>query len=243
MIRNLYVYHNKTKEYLGCLGEAQIDPLESQKQGKEVLVIPPNCTLSVPVEFNKKKHENIVYNEQKSSWEKVKDYRGAVGYDKDTGKVISIIEFGELPFNFTYEKPVDFQEQKIKKFNDLNVAYNNAQRESVKYGEVEGNVDLRVKIQDLIEHAGTLDYITLELDNGKTVVLTIRQAKSAVKFYSVRNLLLPIKKNEIAAAIRSTRDIKGLSSISFNFDISEETKKVARMSVENINNYIAERIK
>lgn len=47
-----YVYHSETKEFLDTY-QAQIDPLESKLQGKDIYLLPADSTWIKPPEFDK----------------------------------------------------------------------------------------------------------------------------------------------------------------------------------------------
>ena len=46
----VYEYSTETKEYIGEQ-EAILDPLESKKLGQNIYLLPPNCTMVKPPDF------------------------------------------------------------------------------------------------------------------------------------------------------------------------------------------------
>lgn len=78
----VYFWDSETKELLED-GEAQLDPLESAKQGKAVYLMPANATDIEPLKI--KNGFTQVWNGE--SWEYIEDHRdetifNGVGYDK-----------------------------------------------------------------------------------------------------------------------------------------------------------------
>jgi hypothetical protein len=93
----LYNYSTITGEYLGAQ-EAQLDPLESVKAGKEVwLTNPDTQTTSIPPEAGA--NQKAVW--QGEQWSLIADYRGQVFYNRETGQPIIIDELGITPENMT----------------------------------------------------------------------------------------------------------------------------------------------
>lgn len=72
-----YKYDGTTKEYIGTQ-VCQLDPIESEKQGTNVYLLPANCTFSQPLE--PKEGKAVVFNE---TWVYVNDYRGKPAYNAE----------------------------------------------------------------------------------------------------------------------------------------------------------------
>ena len=74
---NAYKYDATTKEYIAIVS-AQIDPIQTAKQGREVFLLPADATFSVPpVRENGKA---VVFHD--GQWEQVSDLRGQLAYDE-----------------------------------------------------------------------------------------------------------------------------------------------------------------
>lgn len=86
----IYSYNNKTGEFLGTR-DANIDPLETQKQDKLVYLKPADTTEEKPPRC--KKNEVAVFGGER--WTKKKDFRGAVYYSKD-GFGTRVAEIGKV---------------------------------------------------------------------------------------------------------------------------------------------------
>lgn len=93
--------------------DAQVDPLESRIQGKDVFLIPKNCTKEIP--FKTKEGEINIFNGLK--WEIKEDHRG-IYYDKYTKEKINFIEFGNVPENLTDKEPPSNNFNYIEWIND-----------------------------------------------------------------------------------------------------------------------------
>jgi hypothetical protein len=100
----IYNYDEITKEYIGQCN-ADLDPEETKRQGKNVYLIPANATTKKPPKA--KENEIVIYNE---GWEIVADFRGLymVNSDMQPKKVEGI---GELPEG--YAIATEEQAQKI----------------------------------------------------------------------------------------------------------------------------------
>lgn len=68
---NTHKYNEKTKEYIGTEA-AQLDPLETKKQGKNIYLLPANATFTVPQEAA----EGFVNVWNGTVWKQVEDHRG-----------------------------------------------------------------------------------------------------------------------------------------------------------------------
>lgn len=64
-----YLFDEDTKEYVGEI-TAQIDPLESEKEGKEIYLLPANSTFSSPLQI--KEGYKIVWNGEEWGYEEIK---------------------------------------------------------------------------------------------------------------------------------------------------------------------------
>ena len=95
----LYTYNEKTKEFTGAQ-TAFIDPLETQKQGKEVYLVPSNATDKKPLEV--KENQAVIFNG--SEWEIIADYRNKTYYIGTEQHEMK--ELGDLPNGATFE-PVE----------------------------------------------------------------------------------------------------------------------------------------
>lgn len=117
----IYRYNADTKEYAGS-ESAYLDPLESEKQGKEVYLIPANATARAP---ELKEGCAAVWNG--SEWENVEDNRGKEYWLKtDTyGTAAHVMtELGAYPEGAVFTAPeMSDDEKKAAALNELDNQY------------------------------------------------------------------------------------------------------------------------
>ncbi|MDY6789678.1 MAG: hypothetical protein SWH54_00230 [Thermodesulfobacteriota bacterium] len=114
----IFHYHKTTGEYLGE-SAARIDPLESEKQGKNIYAIPAQAVTDQPPKPGKNKAARRLPDD--SGWEIVPDFRGKKYWLAD-GTEIEIVDIGEtVPKDALTEPPPtppptedEINEQKIK---------------------------------------------------------------------------------------------------------------------------------
>lgn len=131
-----YKYDEKTKEYLGVV-ECQLDPLESEQQGRTIYLLPADSTFIQPIE--KEGYVNVFNGE---AWELVEDNRGK-GYwlDTDTYGTPSreMKELGPLPQNAVFEPPKPTEEEKQEQIkNYLKAVVQNWMDKTVQEREYDG---------------------------------------------------------------------------------------------------------
>ena len=100
----IYNYDEITKEYIDSCN-ADLDPEETKRQGKNVYLIPANATTQKPPKA--KKNEVAIYN---NGWEIVADYRGLYMVNSDM-QPSEVTELGALPEG--YAVATEEQAQKI----------------------------------------------------------------------------------------------------------------------------------
>jgi hypothetical protein len=83
---NAYKFNPITKEYEGTQ-QAQLNPIQTEKQGKEVYLLPINSTFEIPPE--KEEGKAIVFENNK--WLLKTDYRGRKAYNNEGLLIISYI--------------------------------------------------------------------------------------------------------------------------------------------------------
>jgi len=97
--KTLYQFSGPKKEIIKDSGgspivlKANLDPLESELQGKDIYLIPENSTDIAPSSISV--NETLVFDN--GSWKKVDDYRGKVYYKKVSKEKIVISELGIKP--------------------------------------------------------------------------------------------------------------------------------------------------
>lgn len=104
-----YSYTADTNEFIGQ-GTAQLDPLESKKQGHEVWLLPKNATFAAPLD--EKDGFARIWNG--TAWKYIEDNRGTEYWlPGDTWETPAreIKELGTLPDGAMLERPAKPQEQ------------------------------------------------------------------------------------------------------------------------------------
>lgn len=83
---NAYKFNPITKEYEG-IQQAQLNPIQTKKQGKDVYLLPINSTFEIPPE--KQEGKAIVFEDNK--WVLKTDYRGRKAYNNEGLLIIEYI--------------------------------------------------------------------------------------------------------------------------------------------------------
>ena len=83
---NAYKFNPITKEYEG-IQQAQLNPIQTEKQGKDVYLLPINSTFEIPPE--KEEGKAIVF--ENDNWSLKTDYRGKKAYNNEGLLIISYI--------------------------------------------------------------------------------------------------------------------------------------------------------
>lgn len=107
---NVYKYNEDTKEYVRT-EKAQLDPLETKKQQKNVYLLPANATFTEPPEAP----EGFARVWNGEAWEQVQDNRGVeywMSKDKYGVPARVMEELGALPEGATLTPPKQTQEEK-----------------------------------------------------------------------------------------------------------------------------------
>lgn len=112
----IYRFHPETKEFLYA-EKAYLDPLETEKQGKEVYLLPADSTFTEPLVL--KENTACVWNGK--AWELVEDYRGKTVW-KSYDESITITELGAIPDGYSLERP----EQPPPSMEEQKKVYENA---------------------------------------------------------------------------------------------------------------------
>ena len=237
----LYRYDKETKEYIGCLGEAQIDPLESKLKGEDIIVIPPNCTLKEPKILMEGTANR--YNEEKGEWEVVADYRGLTGFDSKTKQEITITELGELPENFVEELPKTIQDSKILKIKEIKKVYEDVRKQDIKVDKVIYPYSFYSTLKYAIEGIGDLGVVAVDNPKNDEDIITFsrEEAESLLKYLKIYNLLLPIRKKKLIGEVKKLRSQAKIESFKIDFNLDKEIKSLLDKSNEEIEKYILEK--
>ena len=235
----LYAYDKSTKELIGMM-DAHIDPLASMAAQKEIYSIPPFTTPLPPLEGTKGKVN--VFNDKKGYWELVEDNRGTVVYDKK-GNASVIAVLGPVPEGYATTKKLNLQEEQTLLINELNVAFEKAQSTEVKIKNIVGNIDIRVKLEQLKVFIGEQEFGVLNLSDGTSKIVSKKEIEYASKYFYLRSLFLAIRKNELMKDIKSAKNKSQLEKIKINFNIEKEINGLIKKTDDEISNYIRRKLK
>lgn len=98
-----YTYNPETYEYIGAV-ETELDPLETELQGKEIWLLPADSTFIAPLEA--KDGFAVCWNGK--AWEYIEDHRGTKYWPADATWETSPVEMkdlGPLPESALLERP------------------------------------------------------------------------------------------------------------------------------------------
>ena len=222
-----YIYDEKTKELIGTQN-AFIDPLESEKQGKDVYLIPQNGTDKEPPKTEK--NQAVIFNGDE--WEVVADYRGEIYYIGTEQHEMK--ELGDLPKGATFEpvKPKKtLDELKSEKLSELTTLCHNFDDKLVNNDmyaisslgfKVNADIRSQNNLKGLISvNADTVNFIDY---NNEIHKLTQKDLNTLLIECSKNSENLYTQKWAYVEKIKACKTLKELEKINFNFvmlDFSE----------------------
>lgn len=195
----VYKYDEKTKEYIGT-EQALIDPLETEKQGKEIYLLPANATFEKP---NLQEGFASVWNDK---WENIEDNRGKEYWlDTDTfgTPAKTMKDLGAFPANAVFTAPAKTLEQlKQDKILALKTIRDTEEVKPIVY---KGNLfDFDDKARDRINSAIIALSITGQsiewtTANNTNVLVTADDLRSVIAAVAVRS-------NKVHTAYRTAKE-------------------------------------
>ena len=219
-----YTYDEKTKEYTGTQN-AFIDPLESQKQGKTVYLIPANATDKKPLEI--KENQAIIFNG--SEWEIITDYRNKTYYIGT--EQYEMKELGDLPNGVTFE-PVEpekaLDELKSEKLSELTSITSKFDNQLVNTDVIiksslgfSINADLRSQnnLRGLI--AVGVEPVNFVTADNSVKSLTLEQLNTLLNECAQNGQHLYLLKWHYREQIEQAKTVDELNTIKFNFTMKD----------------------
>lgn len=172
---NVYKYDEVTKEYTG-VETAQLDPLESKVQGKEVFIIPGNATCDAPMPVQ----EGYVAVFDNGIWNYKEDNRGKEYWlpgDEYGTPARTMKELGALPEGAVFEAP----EKPLSMMIEEKTAAFKAARNAEEIAPIEWNGNLydydadsrdrmSIKRRNIEDNGGTGTIKWTLADNTHTVI-------------------------------------------------------------------------
>ena len=197
----VYKYDEQTKEYIGE-ESAMLDPLETEKQGKEIYLLPANATFEKP---SLQDGFASVWNGEQ--WENIEDNRGKE-YWLDTDSfgtpAHTMKDLGAFPANAVFTAPVKTLEQlKQDKILALKTIRDT---EEVKPIEYNGNLfDFDEKARDRINSA----IIALSITGQSIEWTTADNTNVAVTADDLRSVIAAVamRSNELHAKYRELKEL------------------------------------
>lgn len=199
---NVYKYNEQTKEYIG-MEQAQIDPLETKKQQKNIYLLPANATFIEPPEAQ----EGFARVWNGEAWEQVEDNRSTEYWLPGEGygtPAHEMKELGPLPEGATTTAPEQtLDELKAAKLKALKAERDNKEVEPIEYN---GNsFDYDEKARDRINAA----IIALEVaGEGTSLEWTCADNTDAtVTAADLRNIIaaVALRSNTLHIAYRTAK--------------------------------------
>ena len=221
----IYKYSKTTKEYLGYM-EAYLDPLESEKQGREIFVIPPYFTTVAP-KFPKEDNA-VVFNG--TDWEEVEDFRGLKVYDKKTGKEIIITELGPISEIYQKEKPVFLEDLRAEKIKEINLLADSLQREVSVINGIKSSAATWVELTKNLSAFDLFDKVLID-----EVRVTKEELQEVIKYFYIKSMLISEKKAQLLKGLSSVRSKKKLEEFIPEFNLDSDIKKLMKLSKEELN--------
>lgn len=220
----LYKYDANTKEYLGYF-QAYEDPLETLKKGEVVYVTPPCSVWDEPMV--PREGYTIVYKD--GEWKEEEDHRGLVVYDPE-GNEVTITDIGPIPSGYTLEKKIPLKEVKDKKREEVNVAYQEAYKATVK---VEG---LFVSLPEVADIKNVLNAYGEEYSkvNYKGEIVDRVTLEKVYKSLYIRSLALPKRRKEILRGLQSLRSKKAVEEMEIDFNVDEVIEELLPLELSEV---------
>lgn len=189
-MKYVYMYDEKTKEYLGKT-EALLDPLETQLQQKEIYLLPADATFSEPA-----LQEGYVSVFKEGAWENLEDNRGKEYWLQDDvyGAPAHKMEtLGALPTDAVFTPPKKTIKQvKQEKIVELKIMRDSKEVEPIDYQGYSFDYDskARERISAAIvalEVAGASATLTWTTADNKDVKVTASDLRAIIAQVALRS--------------------------------------------------------
>lgn len=233
----VHTYDSITKEYTGE-SIAFVDPVKSERLGREVLAFPPYCTeVKVP---SCKQGYTLVFDEKNKVWNEVEDYRGTIVFDKKTAKEFLITELGKIPDTYSFEKPLTLNELRVKKLEEVENSYREALEEIIKLGKIEKKASEWDDLSRCALVPDSFKLIPVFLEKKDTVFVTREELNEVVKYLYIRCMLLALRSKELKKEVALARSKKQLNDFEVDFNVDKEIKEYMKLSEEELNEKFSE---
>lgn len=189
-MKYVYKYDEETKEYIGS-APANLDPLETELQGKEIYLLPANATFVAPIT-----QEGYVSVFKEGAWENLEDNRGKEYWLQDDvyGAPAHKMEtLGALPTDAVFTPPKKTIKQvKQEKIVELKIMRDSKEVEPIDYQGYSFDYDskARERISAAIvalEVAGASATLTWTTADNKDVKVTASDLRAIIAQVALRS--------------------------------------------------------
>lgn len=214
---NVYKYNGDTKEYIRT-EQAQLDPLESKKQSKNIYLLPANATFTAPPA--EKEGFARVWNGE--AWQEVEDHRGTEYWLPGEGygtPAHEMKELGPLPEGATTTAPEKtLDELKADKLEALKAERDTKEVEPIEYN---GHLyDYDDKARDRInaaiialELAGAEASLEWTCADNTDATVTAADLRNIIAAVAVRSNTLHIAYRTAKTAVEAAESKEDLEAI------------------------------
>lgn len=215
-MKTAYLYDEKTKEYKSEVN-AQLDPLESEKAGKDIYLLPANATWDKPTP---KDGCVAVWNGE--TWEQVEDHRKQEYWlpeDKYGAPAREMKELGPLPEGATLKAPErTLDEVKADKVQSLKTERDNREVEPITYNgnsydyddKARKRINAAIIALDVQGADASIDWTTA--DNAD-VKVTANDLRMVIAMVANRSNALHIAYREAKAKVEQATSVAEVETI------------------------------
>lgn len=205
---NVYKYDEITNEYVGT-ETAQLNPLETEIQGKDVWLLPANATFDMPLVVK----EGYAQVFKDNVWNYVEDNRGKEYWlaDDEYGTPARVMkELGEFPEGAVFEAPEKpFEQLKSEKIAEFKSTRDNLEVEPITYNgnsfdydeKARDRINAAIIALDLAGADAQLSWTTA--DNNEAIV-TANDLRGIIASVALRSNELHVKYRELKALVEAT---------------------------------------
>lgn len=214
-MKTAYLYDEKTKEYKSEVN-AQLDPLESEKAGKDIYLLPANATWDKPTP---KDGCVAVWNGE--TWEQVEDHRKQEYWlpeDKYGAPAREMKELGPLPEGATLKAPErTLDEVKADKVQSLKTERDNREVEPITYNGNSYDYDDKAR----------------ERINAAIIALDVQGADASIDWTTADNADVRVTANDLRMVIAAVAQRSNALHVAYRAakDKVEQVTTVAEVEV------------
>ena len=215
-MKTAYLYDEKTKEYKSEVN-AQLDPLESEKAGKDIYLLPANATWDKPTP---KDGCVAVWNGE--TWEQVEDHRKQEYWlpeDKYGAPAREMKELGPLPEGATLKAPErTLDEVKADKVQSLKTERDNREVEPITYNGNSYDYDDKAR----------------ERINAAIIALDVQGADASIDWTTADNADVRVTANDLRMVIAAVAQRSNALHVAYRVAKAKVEQATSVAEVETI---------